>query len=427
MSYTDIADMHLRWTERCEKQGLMYQGIGSRTNTLVSIDGKNTHSFTNCSYLGFDTEPSMIEAAKQTLDEWGLHYCCARSRLTIEPIVALEESLSDWFSAPALTFPSVTSTHSSVLPMLSAGIFHCTRNSSASGNKRPKVRMIFDRFAHASMQVLKPILAKKASVETIAHNDLAALEVQIGKALSAGEIPIFCADSVYSMGGSAPLKELFALAEEYPLILYLDDAHGTSIFGPQGQGYVAEYLSGKPWPSYLWLTFSLAKGFGCNGGGVVCPSESARSAIKRFGQTFAFSGPIDFAMAGAALRGLELHRSPELLIRQRILRQKVRLVDELLFNDTSLPFSPIRMIPIGDEDRAIDLGIALREAGYYIPVVFHPVVPRGEAQLRLCVTVKHDDSVLREMCRTLKSMLNEQQAPFIPFSESKPCNTLPHS
>lgn len=414
------AERHRLWVERCESQALMYQEISSRSHTQVTIAGDRLHSFTNCSYLGFDTEPSMIAAAKQTLDEWGLHYCCARSRLTIEPIVQLEKELTTWFGAPALTFPSVTSTHSSVLPLLSAGIFSRADKTLHPDHAKLKTRMIFDRFAHASMQVLKPILRKTSTVVTIDHNDLAALEIQICNALAAGEVPIYCADSVYSMGGTAPLKELFELASEYPLRLYLDDAHGTSIFGAQGQGYVAEYLGGKRWPDFLWMTFSLAKGFGCNGGGIVCPNESARLAVKHFGQTFAFSGPLDFAMAGAALRGLEIHHTPELKKRQKILHHKVALVNEHLFSGQELPFSPIRMIEVGDEDRAIDLGCALREAGFYIPVVFYPVVPLGQAQLRICVTTMHDDQVLIEMCHKIRSLLRAER-PLI--YEAKPETT----
>lgn len=384
-------DKNRSWIDRCEENKLMYQDIEERNGTQVTIAGKQLQSFTNCSYLGFDTDLSMIEAAKATLDEWGLHYCCARSRLTIGPIVSLETKLTQWFGAPALTFPSVTSTHSSVLPVLSSQL--------------PRARFIFDRFAHASMQILKPILTRKAAVVTIAHNDMTALEAQVVAAVQAGETPVYCADSVYSMGGSAPLQDILDLAEDYPLVLYLDDAHGTSIYGPQGQGFVAEHLNDRPWPKCLWMTFSLAKGFGCNGGGIVCPTAEDRTAVKRFGQTFAFSGPIDFAMAGAALKGLELHQSPVLKEKQKLLRQKVARVDEILFAGQSLPFSPIRMIDVGDEHRAIDLGCALRDLGFYVPVVFYPVVPRGEAQLRLCVTVHHEEHVLIEFCHAVKELM----------------------
>ena len=367
----------------------------------------------------------MIEAAKLVLDEWGLHYCCARSRLTIEPIVKLESELSSWFKSPALTFPSVTSTHSSALPLLAAGKFFLEDSASENFQKRKSTRIIFDRFAHASMQVLKPILAKHSTVVTIGHNDLEELQKHILEALSCDEIPIYCADSVYSMGGTAPLRQLFELAEKYPLVLYLDDAHGTSIFGPQGQGYVSEFLADRPWPNYLWMTFSLAKGFGCNGGGIVCPTESARSSIMRFGQTFAFSGPIDFAMAGAALRGLELHKGKTLNQRQELLRKKVALIDEHLYSGETLPFSPIRMVEIGDENTAIEMGRALLDAGFYVPVVFHPVVPRGKAQLRICITILHEDQAITSLCKAIKSLQN-QNSTLRPSPQKKSVETQVH-
>lgn len=376
--------------------GLMHATMEFRRNTETRIAGHDVFSFTNCSYLGFDTDPEAIKGAQDLLAAWGTHYCCARSRLSIGPLTELETRLTALFRTPAITFPSVTSTHAAVLPLLSSGIL-----LGADDRQRPK--FIFDKFAHSSMQVLKPILRQHADVVTIAHNDLVALEREIVAAAAFGQACVFLCDSVYSMGGVADLPALLALHDRYGIWLYIDDAHGTSIFGERGQGYVGSVV-GNVWPERLFATFSLAKGFGCNGGGILLPDAGAEELVRYYGQTYSFSGPLDFAIVGAALKVVGFHEDGTVVRLQQELRRKVALLDHEMAPETPLPFSPIRMIHVGDEAAAIAVGEELLELGFYVPVVFYPVVPWGKAQLRLCITINHDDGVLLSLCRTLKKM-----------------------
>ncbi|MCA9780123.1 MAG: 7-keto-8-aminopelargonate synthetase, partial [Candidatus Eremiobacteraeota bacterium] len=147
-------------------RGLMQVSIRSRADKIVGLpDGREVVEFINCSYLGLDTHPKLIAGAQAAVEEWGVHLCCARSRFTIDPNRVLEEELSSLFGGRAITFPSVTSAHMSVLPLLAAGALS---PNSPRGAGKP-VRLVFDRFAHASMQFLKPILAVEAELTTIAH------------------------------------------------------------------------------------------------------------------------------------------------------------------------------------------------------------------------------------------------------------------
>lgn len=374
--------------ERAISSQLMQVSIKDRREKTVTLpDGRRVVEFVNCSYLGIDMRPDVIEAAKRTVEEWGVHFCCARSRFSIEPNRVLEEGLSSLFGGRAITFPSVTSAHMSALPLLASG--------ALAGGKR--MRLIFDRFAHASMQYLKPLLAAEADVVTIGHNAIDELGSCVRDAHSKGLTPAFIADGVYSMGGNLPVEKVAALSRELDFWLYIDDAHGTSIFGERGEGYALSRLGA--FPQNVFLTYSLAKGFGCNGGGIVVPTEAHERLIRSFGQTYAFSGPLDFSIVGAALASLELHTNGTVKALQEKLWENVRY-----FSGDDVNMSPIHMHMVGNEQAAIELGERLLDRGIFVSVAFFPVVPRGRAQLRICITADHTHAQLDALKAALKDL-----------------------
>lgn len=374
--------------------GLMHTHFTARDGRVVTLpDGHDAVEFINCSYLGLDTHPLLIEGAKRAVDEFGVHFCCARSRLTIEPNVQLEAQLSELFRGHAITFPSVTAAHMSVLPTLASG-------GLLPSSVRTRTRFVFDKQAHASMQFLRPIIAAEAnSVTTIGHNDLQALEDEAKAADAAGETVVYLADGVYSMGGLCPLPELVELSEKWGIVLYLDDAHGTSIFGRLGEGSVRGAWDGDL-PETVIITYSLGKGFGCNGGGVLLPTKWQADRVRRFGMTYGFSAPLDFSVVGAALEAVKLHTDGTVARLQKELRARVARFDEQVGTDAR-DFSPIRRVVIGDEGVCRSLGARLLEQGYLVSTAFFPVVPRGKAQLRVCLGVNHTDAQIDGFAKCL--------------------------
>lgn len=376
------------------RRGLMHVTLAARDGKTVTLmDGRRVREFINCSYLGLDTHPRVIARAKELLDHWGVHFCCARTRFSIGPNRDLEDALGAWSGGRAITFPSVTATHLGVLPLVASGALW--RGS------RP-VRLVFDRFAHASMASLKPLLRESARVETIEHNDLNALRTQFMEARAAGEEPVYVADSVYSMGGRCPLPQVLALAEEHGARLYLDDAHGTSIFGPLGQGAVHEALGGNV-PPHVVYTFSLSKGFGTNGGGVVLPTAEQEEMVRLFAQTYAFSASLDFSIIAAAQAALEFHMDGTVRTLQAELRRRVALFDALVPGERE-GFSPIRMIPQHSAEDAMRVGESLIARGWFVTVAMFPVVPRDAPQLRLCLTVGHHEDDVRGVVEALRDV-----------------------
>jgi 7-keto-8-aminopelargonate synthetase-like enzyme len=268
----------------------------------------------------------------------------------------------------------------------------------------PQVCFLFDRFAHASMQTLKPILAEEATVAQVRHNDLDHLRQSVVAAKARGETPVYVADGIYSMGGTCPIGQVLAMAEELDFYLYLDDAHGTTIFGERGEGPVLDRLGGAV-PDRLFLTFCLSKGFGGQGGGILVADRARESMIRSYGQIYAFSAALDFAPVQACHAILELHADGTVRQLQQQLRDRVALFDRL--RGEHLPFSPIRMVMIGDEQRAIRCGRRLIEEGFFVSVVFFPVVPRRNAQLRICLAATHSPEQIEALSAAIDRVTQE--------------------
>lgn len=374
------------------RRGLMQVTLSGRDGRKVRIGDGWLTEFINCSYLAIDTRKEVIARSQAIMSEWGVHLCCARSRFSIGPLEELEEGLSTLWGGRAITFPSVTTTHMSTMPLLP---------SMELSGKKGRVTFLYDKLAHASMQYLRPVLASEHKVEIVPHNDLDALEKAALAAHARGEAVIYVADGVYSMGGVCPIAEVLSLARRVEFALYIDDAHGTSIYGDHGEGTVLSAL-GHKLPENVALTFSLSKGFGCNGGGVLLPDREAERRVRTFGTTYAFSAPLDFSVVGAGLASLQLHQDGTVKQLQQELRRKVALYDGLVGRE--LPFSPIRMVEVGDEQRAIELGDALKARGHFVSVTFFPIVARGNAMLRVCLGVGHSDEDITALVSSLAEL-----------------------
>jgi 7-keto-8-aminopelargonate synthetase-like enzyme len=387
--------------KRAVESGLMQVTIKGRTGKRVVLpDDREVVEFVNCSYLGLDLHPEVIEASRVVEEDWGMNFCCARSRFSIEPQGQLEEELSELYRGQTIVFPSTTTAHLSVMPLLAAGLLF------KEGESRSAC-LIFDRFAHSSMQYLKPVLSEEATVTTVAHNSLSDLREAVLRARDRGETAIYVADGIYSMGGLCPMHDLLALAEELDFYLYVDDAHGMTLFGERGEGYALSHVSGNI-PDRLMVPFSLSKGFGAYGGGIVVAGRWREQLIRSYGQTYSFSAAQTFQAVEACRAVVRLHRDRTVQAAQDELRERVAIFDSLI--GKAQPFSPIRMIAIGDEAAALEAGERMLDEGYFLPVAFFPVVRRGAAQLRVCLAANHSKEDIEGLVNALKLVVGQSNS-----------------
>lgn len=362
-----------------------------RTVRLLSED-RDIIDFVRCSYLGLDNHPEIVNGAQDAVRNAGtLHWSCARTRLNFHTLGELEENLSDLFGARVVTFTTVLAANMSALPLLASG--HLT------GGQKPLV--VFDRSAHATLAQHKATVAGETAVETIDHNDMLALE-----ALCRNHSCVaYVCDGVYSMGGSAPLSALRALQDRYGLFLYIDDAHGISIFGDHGAGFARSVFAELG--DRTIIAASLGKGFGASGGILMLGTAAQELLFRRFGIAYAFSASLSTAAIGAAAAAAKVHRSGELADRQQALRRNLALLDQLLPSQDMAPDLPIRTVRFGDELLSVAAARQLLTQGFYTSAIFFPTVARGNAGLRLCVTASHTEAEIRDLCLAIELIRNE--------------------
>lgn len=375
-------------------QGIMAIYAAPRDGRIVQLaqGGPRITDFVRCSYLGLDNHPAIVAgAAEGVLKAGALHWSCARTRLNFETLGELETDLSSLFRAKVLTFTTVLAANMSALPLLASG--HLT------GGRKPLV--VFDRLAHATLAYHKATIAAETRVETLPHNDMAALEALC----RSHPAVIYVCDGVYSMGGAAPLADLLSLQDRYGLFLYIDDAHGVSLIGTEGSGFARSVFSELS--ERTIVAASLGKGFGASGGILMLGTASQELLFRRFSVAYAFSASLNTAAIGAAHASAEIHRTEELVARQLALRHNLALLDGLLPSPDSHSHLPIRTVRFGDELLAVAAARQLLQLGFYTSAVFFPTVARGEAGLRICLTASHSETEIRGLCAAIDSIREE--------------------
>ncbi|RXH42346.1 aminotransferase class I/II-fold pyridoxal phosphate-dependent enzyme [Bradyrhizobium zhanjiangense] len=349
--------------------------------------------FVQCSYLGLDNHPTIVAGAIEALEAHrSLHWSHVITRPKFDVLAELEEVLSEIFCARVLAFSSGMLANLGAIPVLASG--------QLTGGRRPVV--VFDQSARISLGHHKPIVAGETLVETIVHNDLGVLE----RLCREHPVVAYVCDGVYSVGGHSPIKELRQLQERYGLFLYIDDAHGISIFGRQGEGFAR-----CQFPQMLGertiIAASLAKGFGASGGVLMLGAADHEALFRRYWPPHAFSMAPNLAAIGAALGSCKIHRSPELGQRQRRLAQRIDVFDHRVATAEQGNSLPIRTITIGSETNAIAIARGLLDCGFYTSVTFSPAVGQGTAGIRVCITAQHEVHDIERLCDSILQTIAE--------------------
>ncbi|RKG48620.1 aminotransferase class I/II-fold pyridoxal phosphate-dependent enzyme [Corallococcus sp. AB011P] len=344
---------------------------------VEAVDGQNRlrevdtgHEFANlcsCSYLGLNSHPDVIQGGIDALRREGITgLSMAEFRIRLGLMEELEEQLADLFGGPVL--PAVTSSAltAAILPVLGSG--HLT-------DSEPLV-MVFDKFAHFSMAFVKPIVADETRVLNCPHNDMNYLEDVCRKY---PRVAYVC-DGVYSTGGATDLQALLTLQEKYGLFLYLDDSHSLSTQGKNGAGYIRSRL--REMNDRTLIIASIAKAFGSTGGIAMLGSRKHYDFLYRTGP-MGWSQSLRTAAIGTSMGSIQVHRSPELAKRQEQLRRNIALFDEHIQTEQRGDGLHIKVVEVGEQDKAVKLSRELYKRGFYCSAVFFPIVPVGKAGIRL--------------------------------------------
>jgi len=322
-------------------------------------------------YLGLANHPDLIQAGKEALDQYGYGMASVRFICGTQDIhKQLESRVSEFLKTED------TILYSSCFDA-NTGLFETLLNE--------KDAIISDRLNHAS--IIDGTRLCKATRFRFNHSDLNHLETQLKRA-EKHRFRMIATDGVFSMDGDvALLRDICDLAERYGAWVMVDDSHATGFFGPTGRGSV-EYRDVMGKVDIITSTFG--KALGGASGGFTTGRREMIELLRQRSRPYLFSNSLSPVIAAVTLRVIDLiDQSPG---RIETLQANTRYFRE---NITSVGFSikpgnhPIIPIMLGDARVAHAMADNLLKEGIYVVGFSYPVVPKGEARIRLQVSAGH--------------------------------------
>lgn len=331
-------------------------------------------------YLGLADHPEVIEAGIEGLKDYGagtasVRFICG----TLDCHRQLESRIADFVGTESsLTYVSCWNANEAVFPTL-----------STEGDI-----LLSDELNHASIIDGCRLVSKKVEKQVYKHSDLEDLEEKL-KASMDKKCRWVITDGVFSMEGDvAKLPELIELCEKYEALLVLDDSHGIGVLGENGRGTPEHFdCLGK----IDIITGTLGKALGGAAGGYVAASQKAIEVLEQKARPSLFSNALPATVAYSAGKAIEVLQRDNSIVKR--LHQNVA---KLRKGFADLGFecadSPTAIIPImiGDEAETLKKSARLFELGVMAIGFGFPVVPRGEARIRVQVSAALTDDHLQQ-------------------------------
>ncbi|MHA3770249.1 aminotransferase class I/II-fold pyridoxal phosphate-dependent enzyme [Verrucomicrobiota bacterium sgz303538] len=357
----------------------------------LELAGTRLINFSSNDYLGLATEPTLRDAAKAAIDDYGVG--AGASRLicgTLSPHLRLEEKLAEWKrTEAALSFSSGYAAAVGTLGALA----------------RKEDVLILDKLAHASL--IDGAKLSGATIRVFPHNHLGKLEshLQWAQRNHSESRVIIVTESVFSMDGDwCPLAEIVEMKKRYGALLFLDEAHAVGLIGDNGRG-LADRLGVAADVDIQMGT--LSKALGCSGG-YICGSRVLIDLLINRARSFIYSTAPAPASAAAAMAAIQFLMSPAGDRRRQQLRANLSLFAEempALFPPGKKVQSAIFPIILGEAERAIGASRMLAEKGFFVPAIRFPTVAKDSARLRVTLSARHTREQIVALCGALRPLL----------------------
>ncbi len=338
---------------------------------------KRVLNFCANNYLGLANNPKMIEAAHKTLDKYGfglssVRFICGTQNIHKE----LEKVIAKFYETEdTILYTSCFDAN--------GGLFETLLG--------PNDAIISDALNHAS--IIDGIRLCKAKRYVFAHADMNSLEEKLKEARenNANNI-IIATDGVFSMDGDVGnVKGLVELGEKYDAMVMVDDSHATGFFGERGRGAV-EYngVLGK----VDIITSTLGKAMGGASGGFTTGRKEIIEILRQRSRPYLFSNTVAPAIVGASIVAFKLlDESNDLRVKLRENTKYFREKMNALGFDIVKGVHPIVPVMFGqyenDAQLAQEISKDLYDEGIYVIGFFYPVVPKGQARIRVQISAAH--------------------------------------
>lgn len=348
----------------------------------VLVNGKKVLMFASNNYLGLANNQEIIKSAKDSIDKYG--YGLASVRFisgTTELHIALEKKLSQFLhTEDTILFNSCYAANEA--------FFAALINQTDGKNKKSIIYS--DELNHASIIDGLRLIKKDLFIKRIyQHNDLSSLEKMIIEDEKENYfIKIIVSDGVFSMEGElAQLQKLVKLAERYNALFFVDDSHGVGVCGLNGRGTPEELgVLGK----IDVLSGTLGKAFGGAGGGYLSGKKELIEFLRQKARPYMFSNSLPPMIVGGSIRAIDLLSNNLELIKKskkntEYFRKQIKKKGFKIIEGSH----PIVPIMIGEAALTQKTQKELLDEGLYLVGLWFPVVPDGQARLRVQISSAH--------------------------------------
>ena len=345
--------------------------ISSNQSSEINVNNNKVLNFCANNYLGLASDPEIIKRAKDTLDSHGFGMASVRFICGTQDIHKdLESKISNFLKKEdTILYAAAFDAN--------GGLFEPLFNDQDA--------IISDALNHAS--IIDGIRLCKAKRFRYKHNDMQDLELQLKNAKDSRN-KIIVTDGVFSMDGTiAQLDRICELANKYDALVMSDECHSTGFVGPNGRG-VHEELGVIDQVDII--TGTLGKALGGASGGFTSGPKEIIDLLRQKSRPYLFSNTIAPSIVGASLGVLEILEKDNSHLEK--LKENTRYFREKISNfgfDIKPGSHPIVPVMLYDDHLAQDMSSELLKLGIYVIGFFFPVVPKGQARIRVQISAAH--------------------------------------
>ena len=373
--HNNYVQEHLQNELTAIKEAGLYKNerlIEGPQQAAIQVAGKEVLNFCANNYLGLSNNPRLIKAAKDMMDRRGygmssVRFICG----TQDTHKELEAAISRFFKTEdTILYAACFDANGGVFePLLTADD-----------------AIISDALNHAS--IIDGVRLCKAKRYRYANADMEDLEKQL-QAAQEQRFRIIVTDGVFSMDGNvAPMDKICDLAEKYDALVMVDESHSAGVVGATGRG-VSEFYN--TYGRVDIYTGTLGKAFGGAVGGFTTGRKEIIDMLRQRSRPYLFSNSIPPSVVGAAIETF------------RILDESNEIHDKLVANveyfrtkmmeagfDIKPTQSAICAVMLYDAPLSQKYAAALQEEGIYVTGFYYPVVPQGQARIRVQISAGHE-------------------------------------
>ncbi|MCC8113825.1 MAG: glycine C-acetyltransferase [Bacteroidales bacterium] len=360
----DIKDAGLYKNERVIK-------TPQKANINVEGSDKEVLNFCANNYLGLSDNQRLIDAAKKAMDDRGfgmssVRFICGTQDLHKE----LEKAISDYFKTEdTILYAACFDAN--------GGLFEPLFTEEDA--------IISDSLNHAS--IIDGVRLCKAKRLRYANADMADLEEKLKEAKDC-RFRIIATDGVFSMDGNvAPMDKICELAEKYDALVMVDESHSAGVVGPTGHGVAEKYdCYGK----IDIFTGTLGKSFGGAMGGFTTGPKEIIDMLRQRSRPYLFSNSVAPSIVGASLEMFKMLKESNEL-HDKLMENVNYFRDKML--DAGFDIKPtqsaICAVMLYDAKLSQEFAAEMQKEGIYVTGFYYPVVPKGQARIRVQLSAGH--------------------------------------